>query len=306
MKFLLKILLAWIALCFCSELSAKKFYKYTDDKGVVHYSDKPPVTNKEVESWQVKVEDSKSKIKLVNRGSKKRPELYVVNPYHGSVQLKVRFTKRMNVLAEPELPLSLVIPALADIHVSTIEPFEKRQSWSYQYQTDFALGDPSAIHNENTVYKLPFEQHRRLVISQAFNGKYTHTGTQNAYAVDIVMPEGTPILAARSGVVMDVARDFYRGGAEDKNVFRSNYIRIVHDDGSMAVYAHLLLESVTVAPGQKITVGQKIALSGATGFVTGPHLHFVIQVNNNMQLQSVPFKFKYKNGAKTPQVGVIH
>lgn len=303
---MMKILLALALLWFCPELPAKKFYKYTDDKGVVHYSDKPPVTDEKVESWQVKVEDTKSKLTLVNRGSKKRPELYAVNPYHGPVQIKVTFNKRINVLAEPELPLSLVIPALGDVHVSTIEPFEKKQSWSYQYQTDFALGDPATKHSENTVYNLPFEKHRKFIVSQAFNGKYTHTGAQNAYAVDIVMPEGTPILAARSGVVMDVARDFYRGGAEEKNVFRSNYIRIVHDDGSMAVYAHLLLESATIAPGQKIAAGQKIALSGATGFATGPHLHFVVQVNNNMQLQSVPFKFKYRNGLKTPQVGAIY
>ena len=52
-----------------------------------------------------------------------------------------------------------------------------------------------------------------------------------------------------------------------------------HADGSMAVYAHLQLESVVVSVGQGVDTGQRIAASGNTGYSTGPHLHFEFRVN---------------------------
>ena len=92
---------------------------------------------------------------------------------------------------------------------------------------------------------------------------------------------------------MDVEEDFNRGGTDWKKFAdKANHVRILHDDGTMAVYAHLDLASVSVRPGARIRAGQKIARSGNTGFSTGPHLHFVIQQNTGMKLISVPFKFQ--------------
>ena len=71
---------------------------------------------------------------------------------------------------------------------------------------------------------------------------------------------------------------------------RANFIRLLHDDGSMAVYAHLQPEGVQVRTGQRVRLGQRIGLSGNTGFSTAPHLHFVLQVNRGMRLQSIPFR----------------
>ena len=90
---------------------------------------------------------------------------------------------------------------------------------------------------------------------------------------------------------MMVERDFYGAGL-DKEKFgsRANHVRVLHGDGSMAVYAHLKLESASVSPGQRLRRGQQIGLSGNTGFSTGPHLHFAVQVNRAMELTSVPFR----------------
>jgi murein DD-endopeptidase MepM/ murein hydrolase activator NlpD len=73
---------------------------------------------------------------------------------------------------------------------------------------------------------------------------------------------------------------------------RANFIRLLHDDGTMSLYAHLKSDGVLVRPGQRVTAGQRIGLSGNTGFTTGPHLHFAVQVNRGMRLLSLPFRMQ--------------
>ena len=102
---------------------------------------------------------------------------------------------------------------------------------------------------------------------------------------------------------MDVEEDFNRGGADmDKFGDKANHVRILHDDGTMALYAHLDLASVSVRPGGRVRAGQLIARSGNTGFSSGPHLHFAVQQNIGMKLVSVPFKFRTATGAPATPV----
>ena len=49
-------------------------------------------------------------------------------------------------------------------------------------------------------------------------------------------------------------------------------------------------DGVLVRVGQRVRAGQQIGLSGNTGFTTGPHLHFAVQVNRGMRLESIPFR----------------
>ncbi|MCP6329972.1 M23 family metallopeptidase, partial [Klebsiella pneumoniae] len=70
-----------------------------------------------------------------------------------------------------------------------------------------------------------------------------------------------------------------------------NFVRILHDDGTMGVYLHLMRGSVQVREGQYVNGGERIARSGNTGNSTGPHLHFVIQRNVGLALESIPFDF---------------
>jgi murein DD-endopeptidase MepM/ murein hydrolase activator NlpD len=86
-----------------------------------------------------------------------------------------------------------------------------------------------------------------------------HTG------VDFVVPTGTPLKAVGAGTVVSAGW----GGAYGNQVV----IRLA--DGYYAQYGHL--SSLSVSAGQTVTVGQQIGLSGATGNVTGPHLHFEIR-----------------------------
>jgi len=70
-----------------------------------------------------------------------------------------------------------------------------------------------------------------------------------------------------------------------------NFVRIMHDDGTMGVYLHLMQGSVKVREGQRVLPGSALALSGNTGNSTGPHLHFVVQRNVGLALESIPFDF---------------
>ncbi len=104
--------------------------------------------------------------------------------------------------------------------------------------------------------------------------------------MDSPLPEGTPVLAARAGTVMQVVDSHDQG----------SLLRVLHDDGSMALYAHLQAASARVRPGQAVAAGQVIALSGNTGHSSGPHLHFVVQANTGLALRSIPFRMGSERG----------
>ncbi len=86
-----------------------------------------------------------------------------------------------------------------------------------------------------------------------------HTG------VDFVVPTGTPVKAVAAGTVVSAGW----GGAY------GNQVVIRLNDGYYAQYGHL--SQLSVSAGQTVTEGQQVGLSGATGNVTGPHLHFEIR-----------------------------
>ncbi|MNC55834.1 Murein DD-endopeptidase MepM [compost metagenome] len=101
------------------------------------------------------------------------------------------------------------------------------------------------------------------------------------------MPEGTPILAARDGMVVATLNN-QAGAAPNPG---GNHVRILHDDGTMGVYLHLQQGSVQVGVGQRVRAGAPIARSGNTGRSSGPHLHFVVQRNVGLAVESIPFQF---------------
>src|SRR5690606_35199252 len=130
-----------------------------------------------------------------------------------------------------------------------------------------------------------------LRIQQAWGGRYSHADAANRHAVDFATGHGTLVLAARDGVVMQAEGGFQEAGPDDADAEdRANFIRILHDDGTMALYAHLQTGGAQVRPGQRVRRGETIGLSGNTGRSTGPHLHFVVQANRGMRLESLPFR----------------
>lgn len=129
-------------------------------------------------------------------------------------------------------------------------------------------------------------------LTQGPNGSFSHTDAKSRYAMDIAMPEGTPIIAARSGVVVKIENN-QAGRGNDAS---GNFVRVQHDDGTQGVYLHLKQGSVSVRAGQRVAVGSPLALSGNTGNSSGPHLHFVVQQSTEAGLVSIPYEFNQPVG----------
>lgn len=279
---------------------AKHVYSWKDEKGVMHFSDqKPAKAATEVKATRVEV-DLKTWVSTRDSRIGNLTEHYLRNHYSGPIEVELSVENGDNVLTDPPLPLRLEIPALSEsllFRAGGLNPGRYSYSWRYAYVPGSAAARPAADY----VYELPFASETQLRIDQGFGGSFSHTEEYSQHAVDIGMPEGTPIRAARAGVVMEIEEDFVGSGTNLQRFGdRANYIRILHSDGSMAVYAHLQLESVVVSVGQGVNTGQRIAASGNTGYSTGPHLHFVIQRNAGMRIVSIPFKFRLAGAVVTP------
>ena len=150
-------------------------------------------------------------------------------------------------------------------------------------------GNPAA-RAEDVAYRLPFDA-ARLRVDQAPQGRFSHDDEENRDAVDFALPEATLVLAAREGTVMQVQDGFQGNGLDrERDGGRANFIRILHSDGSMALYGHLQAGGMRVRRGQAVQAGQPIGLSGNSGYSSAPHLHFVVQVNQGMALRSVPVR----------------
>jgi murein DD-endopeptidase MepM/ murein hydrolase activator NlpD len=150
-------------------------------------------------------------------------------------------------------------------------------------------GNPAA-QAEDVAYHLPFDT-APLRVDQAPQGHFSHDDEENRDAVDFALPEGTLVLAAREGTVMQI-QDGFRGNGQDRerDGGRANFVRVLHSDGSMALYGHLQAAGMRVRRGQAVQAGQPLGLSGNSGFSSAPHLHFVVQVNRGMGLRSVPVR----------------
>ena len=204
---------------------------------------------------------------------------------------------RVNVAATVSSGLHWVVPALDETRV-VVPASDVTAAARFRFRYAYVLGDPQATHEPARAYRVPFAVAQSFRITQGFHGRATHTSPANTYAIDIAMPVSTGVVAARDGVVVEIAYANYAGGT-DPGVDgpRANIVRIAHDDGTFALYAHLDRASVRVRPGDRVKAGQYIADSGNTGFTSGPHLHFAVLRNRGFELVSLPFVFSGSNGA---------
>ena len=283
-------------LLFPPAVSAKNIYKYQDENGIWHFTDRPPEDEVEFETVYMEREPE-PRIRMRQDGPKENPVYVVFNDFWGPVELELSLEDAVNVMSEPRLPARFVVPGQSEQVLVGLGALDPRRGFQYRLSMASVPGRPIAQPVGDIVLLPPFPADSEYPISQGFQGERTHSTPDSEFAIDIVMPVGTPILAARDGTVMDVEEDFNRGGSDrGKFVDKANHVRILHDDGTMALYAHLDLASVGVRPGARIRAGQQIARSGNTGFSSGPHLHFAVQQNTGMQLISVPFKFRTATG----------
>ncbi len=291
-----KCLIACFFLLFSSTnngLSANQLYKYKDKNGNWVFTDKAP--------------QSKQQIKTIEYTSKKKatlkPSAYTLrendtnilvfdNPYHAPVEVEIV----SEVFKDGKYKELIEATSKKAIFKSA----QKIPEYTYRW----VLGAPSA-KEEPYKYAFPVSSKVFHRITQSFSGRFSHFRQPNIHAVDIATPVGTYISAARAGVVIWVKDDYHMGGQQRFFLDKANYVKILHDDGTYAVYAHILLGSALVKPGDIVARGDSIARGGSTGYSTGPHLHFVIRKNVGLETRSVPFRFSGPNGKEyVPRAGM--
>jgi len=146
---------------------------------------------------------------------------------------------------------------------------------------------------DSYIYELPFKKGAEYKVEQGYGGLFSHV---NSAALDFGMPSGTPVYAAREGTVYAYKDNNDEGGFSPKYKNKANYIIILHDDGSYGCYWHLQKNGVLVKGG-RVVKGQQIGLSGATGFVFRPHLHFSVKRKLNYEMDSfIRTKFRTTKG----------
>jgi murein DD-endopeptidase MepM/ murein hydrolase activator NlpD len=167
-------------------------------------------------------------------------------------------------------PLRISIPDERQQPLSAWRPPLYPTPWALSPYDHFYFARPIAADQVNW----PEEDYR---YGGNFFDDVVHTG------VDIPVPKGTPVMAAGSGKVIWAGYGAYRGGYDKTDPYGQSVV-IRHDFGYQGqvlytLYGHL--DRVDVIEGQHVDVGEVIGLSGETGQVTGPHLHFEVRLGAN-------------------------
>ena len=279
-------------------VSAQSLYKYRDASGAWVYTERQPPAGTTAKTITVDLEAKAPRITVEQRVDGQQLSVLAINDCACVAEYLLRIGSPGNValpqttdpatyhaVLQPHAQQALLTAAFAG---PTVTGFD--MSWRV------VLGAPGAAHQPHEPYRVPFALGASFRVSQAYPTHLTHVTADTEYAVNLVVPDGTPIYAAREGMVINVRHDFFRGAPDAAMLDQANVVQILHDDGTIAVYAHLHWQSIRVQPAQSVRRGEYIADSGNTGLSTGPHLHFAVIRNAGMRAESVPVQFAGAGG----------
>jgi len=221
------------------------------------------------------------------------------NRYATPVVIRWSMTALDNVEPATAVEGSALLPAAPaplgigpTVVLAELEQIDSSRRYGRELYFRGRFGDPRATPAPY-VYGLPYPAGLTFSVLQGWRGAFSHRGS-NEYAIDFDCPVATPVLAARPGIVVAANAAAQGAGTTPEYVDykRTNFVLVQHDDGTLGEYMHLSPSGIEVAPGQRVTRGQSIALSGNTGYSSTPHLHFQVMTagDDGVSARSFPFR----------------
>lgn len=217
------------------------------------------------------------------------PELY---PMSISLDLDIK-----NLAFSEKERKVFVIPPKSDkfkIGELTIIETGGRIKFSYTYKS--AFGDVTLTGFDSRFeYDLPFQKGKSYKVYQGYNGSFSH---KNQNAIDFTMAEGTEILTARGGIIVQLVQNNTESCPREDCRKYNNYITVMHNDGTFANYSHIRYNGSVYKLGDPVKKGVVIAYSGNVGWTSGPHLHFSCFSAGFEKMNSIETKFRIEKGDK--------
>ena len=178
----------------------------------------------------------------------------------GSAEWRVAFVIEPFKYAEQRLT---VPPGKVDLSKPDLERYERERDHLGQVMATFSDAPPAALRMRQPT---PGPRSSSFGLRRIFNGqaRNPHSG------MDIAAAVGTPVVAAAAGRVIDSGDYFFNGQT----------VWIDHGRGLLTMYCHL--SRMAVSAGDRLAAGEVLGAVGATGRVTGAHLHWSVSLNRAM------------------------
>ncbi|MDM0011868.1 peptidoglycan DD-metalloendopeptidase family protein [Variovorax sp. J22P168] len=157
-----------------------------------------------------------------------------------------------------------VAPGTVDLSAADQARYERERLHLASVTATFSA--PPALQDLRMAVPVPGRRSSSFGLRRVFNGqsRNPHSG------MDIAAGTGTPVLAPLQGRVIDTGDYFFNGGT----------VWLDHGGGLLTMYCHL--SRIDAKPGDLLQTGERLAAVGATGRVTGPHLHWSVMLNQAM------------------------